>query len=281
LFMKKIKFMDEVTDNMKKEMEKDKVNANARSNANENTKSNTNSNTNQEEKNLPKEQNMSFAQYCYSKSIPLMAAAPLSMGLLTNINSSPPSWHPAPKVLKDACANASSIAHSYNVDLPTLSILFALCHGSISCTLLGMKSVEEVDVALAVVRRIGNVAVPEQVPLPELVRIKGDTLSSSSNSSGISSISSISSTCDDIQSVLNDVLTNDEKTVLHLLLDKTNGPFAKVWSSGEYEWDGIKEAEDFWSTCSNNVSASTIASSTSTRSDEAKREAFDKMRRKS
>ena len=46
---------------------------------------------------------------------------------------------------------------------------------------------------------------------------------------------------------LKDILTNDEKKVLDILLDEINGPFAQVWANGDYEWDGMHEAEKFWS----------------------------------
>lgn len=205
LFAKNIGSMDKVTF----EKKKDGMSTNSENKCNEN------------------EMHMSFAQYCHSKSIPLMAAAPLSMGLLTH--SQPPNWHPAPKSLLKACQNASIIANDYNVDLPTLSLLFALVHGGISCTLLGMANRKEVDVALSVVKRVGTFEMK-----------RNDVISSDDDNC-------FTTLRNDIQEVLGKILTNDEKKVLSILMDETDGPFANVWSNGEYEWDGLNEVEKFWS----------------------------------
>lgn len=47
-------------------------------------------------------------------------------------------------------------------------------------------------------------------------------------------------------SILDTVLTSTEKSVLERLLDRTVGPFANVWSSGEFRWDGVAEAKKHW-----------------------------------
>ena len=47
--------------------------------------------------------------------------------------------------------------------------------------------------------------------------------------------------------ILPEVLTEKEQQVLGILLDTNDGPFAKVWKSGEYLWDGKEEANKFWS----------------------------------
>jgi L-galactose dehydrogenase len=48
-----------------------------------------------------------FSDLCKKKGITLLAAAPLSMGLLTP--GEPPSWHPAPTALKDRCRKANKV----------------------------------------------------------------------------------------------------------------------------------------------------------------------------
>ncbi len=202
LFTKSIGSMDEINSNLRR---KGKTN-------------------NKNEENDCNEMKMTFAEYCHSKSISLMAAAPLSMGLLTHSN--PPSWHPASMTIQNACRNASLIAKSHNVDFPTLAIIFSLVHDGISCTMLGMASKSEVDVALNVVRRVGNVH-----------------LTSSNNYDEDKRRSTLRR---DIQLVLESILTPDEKHVLSLLMDEANGPFADIWALDEYEWDGIHEAETFW-----------------------------------
>ena len=45
---------------------------------------------------------------------------------------------------------------------------------------------------------------------------------------------------------LNSVPTPKEKSVLSHLLDQENGPFAAILQSGNFEWDGIREANKFW-----------------------------------
>ena len=166
-------------------------------------------------------QQMSFGQYCHYKSIPLMAAAPLSMGLLTNTKLSIPIWHPASKELQQACIKAGEIANEYNVDLPTVAMLFALVHKEISCTLLGMANKRQVDVALNVVNRLGDVEYCDE-DNDENLRVG-------------------------IQNALKEILTINEQKVLKMIMDEKNGPFAYVWSNDQCGWDGVHEAEKFWS----------------------------------
>ena len=49
-----------------------------------------------------------------------------------------------------------------------------------------------------------------------------------------------------MQSILDQVLTNVEREALFLLIDQDNGPFVNVHASGEYRWNGKAEAEKFW-----------------------------------
>ena len=149
-----------------------------------------------------------FAGFCHHSKIHLMAAAPLSMGLLTQ--SGPPAWHPAPVTLKEACAKASEICQSNGVNLSSLSILYSLSHPSIGCTLLGMKDENEVDVAADLASRF----------------------------------SAVDFSNDSQDLILEQVLTPKERQVLEKLLDKTDGPFSQL--KEDYRWDGIEEARKFW-----------------------------------
>ena len=150
----------------------------------------------------------SFATYCKQHAIGLIAAAPLSMGLLTQ-QSNPPLWHPAPKALKHACKEAAEYCAKKQVNLSTIALLFALGQEKIPCTILGMKDIDEVDNAMEVACRF------------------------------------VDKTNDRLMLNLSHVLTENEKQVLDYLLDKeSNGPFAKVFKSGEYEWEGV-EVENF------------------------------------
>eukprot|EP00984_Skeletonema_dohrnii_P011351 scaffold4524_cov126-Skeletonema_dohrnii-CCMP3373.AAC.3 len=149
-----------------------------------------------------------FAGFCQHSNINLMAAAPLSMGLLTH--SGPPAWHPAPTVLKEACVQASKLCASEGVNLSSLAILYSLSHPSIGCTLLGMKDEKEVDVAADLASRFSTVNFDKESQ----------------------------------DSILDQVLTRKEKDVLEKLLDKTDGPFAQL--KEDYRWDGRKAARTFW-----------------------------------
>ena len=149
-----------------------------------------------------------FAGFCQHSNIHLMAAAPLSMGLLTH--SGPPNWHPAPLELKEACVEASKICQCEGVDVSSLAIMYSLSHPSIGCTLLGMKDEEEVDVAADLASRFSAV----------------DFNNGSQDS------------------ILDQVLTPKERQVLDKLLDKTHGPFSQL--KEDYRWDGRKEATNFW-----------------------------------
>jgi hypothetical protein len=151
----------------------------------------------------------SFADYCLDQSIMILAAAPLSMGLLTH--RGPPEWHPASLELKQACQEAAAICRQYGVDLSTLALLVALSNLRIPCTIVGMACVEEVKAVHAVALRFQGV------------------LQTASQ-----------------DEVLKEVLKEEEWEALNILRDPVNGPFASVWKGGLYRWDGVQEARNFW-----------------------------------
>jgi L-galactose dehydrogenase len=150
----------------------------------------------------------SFAGFCHHSNIHLMAAAPLSMGLLTH--SGPPGWHPAPSALKEACVKAAKLCESEGVNISSLAILYSLSHPSIGCTLLGMKDVEEVDFAADLASRFSPIDFSKESQ----------------------------------DSILDQVLTPKESEVLKKLLDETDGPFSQL--KNDYRWDGRKLASAFW-----------------------------------
>ena len=155
----------------------------------------------------------SFANYCRDQNIALLAAAPLSMGLLTH--RGPPAWHPASGELKQACARAAEICQQHHVNVSTLALLVALSHpGTIPCTVLGMGTVQEVKANHAVALRFAG--------LPD----------------GLTSQDEI----------LQRVLSANETKVWNLLRDPVNGPFASVWKNGTYKWDGVEQAHQFLET---------------------------------
>jgi L-galactose dehydrogenase len=73
----------------------------------------------------------------------LIEAAPLAMGLLTN--DGPPAWHPAPAPIREACARAAMHARSRGIDLAKLALGFALKNDRATSTLVGMRTVAEVE----------------------------------------------------------------------------------------------------------------------------------------
>lgn len=149
----------------------------------------------------------SFADYCDRHGLGLLAAAPLSMGLLTQ--RGPPDWHPASPALKNACRAATELCLRYGVDIADLALLVALAQSRVPCTILGMKSVEEVKSAQRIACRLADIAV-------------------------------------DSSSVLDQVMTADEKKCWETIQDSSCGPFASVVHSGEFQWDGVGEARKFW-----------------------------------
>ena len=47
-------------------------------------------------------------------------------------------------------------------------------------------------------------------------------------------------------SILQSVLSTEERKVLDILRDREHGPFATVWKNGSYQWDGVDIAHEFW-----------------------------------
>jgi hypothetical protein len=153
--------------------------------------------------------------YCQQHLIPVIAAAPLSMGLLTQ--RGPPEWHPASSALQQACRCAVHICQQHNVDISTLAILFALSNPQISTTILGMSTIEEVKAVQQIALRFAEIDIPI-VSAPPLSQ----------------------------DEILKRVMTIDEQRVLGIIQDRDHGPFALVWKEGTYQWDGIAIAHEFW-----------------------------------
>lgn len=155
----------------------------------------------------------------------LLAAAPLSMGLLTK--RKPPQWHPASSELKEACAQAARICEKHGVNISTLALLVAMSNPKIPCTILGMRSVDEVKLNHSVALRFCGVKSTEQ------------------------------------EDILKEVLSNEERKVRELLQDPVDGPFASVWINGKYKWDGVEEARNFWKQLNDKRAVNWQASATS------------------
>jgi len=170
----------------------------------------------------------SFADFCHHNGMGVLAAAPLSMGILTS--NIPPDWHPANgSELAKACRKAVDVCQKLDVDIANLALLYAMSHPSLPCTILGMKNVEQVKYAASVARRFSMV----DWSIPEITQ--------------------------DQDLVLSFVLTVPESKAYKILSDQENGPFAGVWKrettddydgngifAPKYQWDGIREAHEFW-----------------------------------
>jgi len=73
--------------------------------------------------------------YLQAKGIGIISASPLGMGLLSN--RSAPQWHPAPKILQEACAKAAAHCQSKGKSIEELAIQFAVANPDIATTLVG------------------------------------------------------------------------------------------------------------------------------------------------
>jgi L-galactose dehydrogenase len=58
------------------------------------------------------------------KGVGIISASPLSMGLLTQ--RGPPTWHPAPPEVQEACAKAAAYAGSQGVDISKLALQYSV-----------------------------------------------------------------------------------------------------------------------------------------------------------
>jgi L-galactose dehydrogenase len=99
-----------------------------------------------------------FLPYLKAKGVGVISASPLSMGLLTERGA--PEWHPAPEVLKAACARAAAHCRVRGVDISQLALQFAVSHPDIATTLVGTASPENLR---------KNAAWIESPPDPELL----------------------------------------------------------------------------------------------------------------
>ena len=97
---------------------------------------------------------MEFIPHFYDRAKvgQLISASPLSMGLLT---SKPPSWHPAPRGLRQAVIDAS---RTWPGDFPNLAIGYSMSQSRLAerplPLVIGLSTLEEVHEAVAVWREI-------------------------------------------------------------------------------------------------------------------------------
>jgi len=64
----------------------------------------------------------------------IISSAPLAMGLLTN--QGPPSWHPAPRELREACARAAAFCAARGADISRLALQFSVANPALHTNLV-------------------------------------------------------------------------------------------------------------------------------------------------
>jgi L-galactose dehydrogenase len=77
-----------------------------------------------------------------ARGIGLINASPLHMRILSTLG--PPSWHPAPEIVKWKGAAAVALIERYGLSPTAVALRFGLNHPYVSSTLVGMSNVEEV-----------------------------------------------------------------------------------------------------------------------------------------
>ncbi len=80
--------------------------------------------------------------YLDEKSVGVIGASPLAMGLLSD--TGPQSWHPAPKALRLACLEALAWCNVNGFSLAELAVAWTLQNAPVATTLVGMTSKEQV-----------------------------------------------------------------------------------------------------------------------------------------
>ena len=77
------------------------------------------------------------------RGVGLINASPFHMGLLTE--AGPPSWHPAPDVVKQAARKIVAACLEHGIAPSQIALRFCLDHPYVSTTLVGMASAEQVE----------------------------------------------------------------------------------------------------------------------------------------
>ncbi|MHC4620604.1 MAG: aldo/keto reductase [Planctomycetota bacterium] len=98
------------------------------------------------------------------KDIGLINASPLHMRVLTDKGA--PYWHPAPDEVFAAAREVALLCRKHGTTISNLAMQFALAHGDVAVTLVGMSKVRHVD---ANVEIVGTQADPEL--LAEVLRM--------------------------------------------------------------------------------------------------------------
>lgn len=81
-----------------------------------------------------------------ARSVGLINASPLHMGILSP--GGPPAWHPAPREVVAAGARAVAWCRQRDLDLPEIALRFAIGCPDVHSTLLGVRTVAELETSL-------------------------------------------------------------------------------------------------------------------------------------
>lgn len=100
------------------------------------------------------------------KRVGCINASPISMGLLSR--RGPPSWHPAPALIKETCRNAVEYCNQRDVDISKLAIDFTLREKSIPTTLVSTASLKRIDANLQAAYHVGQLSPHEERTLGEI-----------------------------------------------------------------------------------------------------------------
>ncbi len=78
-----------------------------------------------------------------SRNVGIISACPVSQRLLTNQGT--PDWHPAPEIVKRACAEVAAYCRNHGSDISKLAMQFALCNPGIHTVVVGTASPEIIE----------------------------------------------------------------------------------------------------------------------------------------
>lgn len=90
-----------------------------------------------------------LAPFAEERSIGLINASPLHMGLLTT--HLPPEWHPAPGEVREAGRRAANYCRDRGIDIASVALRFCLDYPRVASTLVGMANTREVEFNLRVI----------------------------------------------------------------------------------------------------------------------------------
>ena len=95
------------------------------------------------------------------QQVGLMNGSPLHMGLLGG--NAGPDWHPAPSNIKAIAARFGSLCREYGTDPAIVALNTCFRHPSVASTVIGPRSVEEVNDALEALMFRPSIELTEKV----------------------------------------------------------------------------------------------------------------------